>query len=71
MNLNNAQITSIVTKILVAASAAMVAKYGISVDQWTTDVTDIVALAVGIGATWYAHNFHGNNPPSATPVTKP
>jgi hypothetical protein len=66
--MNNAQIVSIVTKILVAVSAATVAGYGVNVTQWTTDVTDVVSIAVGLGATWYANHYHGINPPTSTPV---
>lgn len=63
--MNNAQIVSLVSKVIVAASAAWVTKNGIDLSQWQTFVGDAVAIAAGLLATWGAHNFHGNNPPSA------
>lgn len=68
---NNAQSVSLTTKLIVAAGAGVAAKWGLDSTQWTSLVTDAVSLAAIVGATIYAHQFHGNNPPSATPITKP
>jgi hypothetical protein len=66
--MNSAQLTSLITKAIVAGSTGFAAwlatKYGISADQWQALIGEVVSIGVTIAATLIAHNFHGNNPPA-------
>lgn len=63
--MNRAQTINMVVAVIVGGTAAAAARVGINVTDWTTDITDLVLLAIA-ASTWFAgHTLH------ATPASSP
>lgn len=69
--MNNDQTVSLITKLIVAASAGIFAKYGIGADDGVHIVTALVSGGVTLIASLVAHYCHGNNPYSKSDANKP
>lgn len=59
--MNNAQTESILTKVIVGATATAVAKYGVNTDQWTEVITWAIGGLVTVGTLAFSHWFHSTN----------
>ena len=65
---NQDQLESLITKTIVGASALTMAKVGVNLQSWTTDVTDLVALVFAIGTFIWSHRYNKTTP---APAAKP
>jgi len=69
--MNQDQTISLITKLIVAASAGIFAKYGIGADDGVHIITALVSGGFTIGAGLLAHYLHGNSPATKSAANTP